>query len=58
MRVAAAALVLMLAAAGCGQKGALYLREEPPPGFKPKVEPYKPVPYPKSSSERDGASDK
>jgi predicted small lipoprotein YifL len=55
MRTAAAAVVLAILAAACGQKGGLYLREEPPPGYKPKAEQYKPVPYPKSS-ERDGAS--
>lgn len=32
----------------CGQKGVLYLRDYPPPGIKPpKMETYKPVPYPK-----------
>jgi predicted small lipoprotein YifL len=45
------ALVLALAA-GCGQKGPLYLRDQPPPGVKPeKLEAYKPVPYPQ---EREG----
>lgn len=49
---------IALAAAGCGQKGPLYLRDRPPPGVKPpKPEPYKPVPYPKDT-ERDDASDK
>lgn len=34
-------------AAGCGQKGPLYLRESPPPGIKPaKPKPPEPVPYP------------
>lgn len=38
------ALVL---AAGCGQKGPLYLRDNPPPGIKPAKPPApKPVPYP------------
>jgi predicted small lipoprotein YifL len=32
----------------CGQKGPLYFRDSPPPGTKPpKVEAFKPVPYPK-----------
>jgi predicted small lipoprotein YifL len=32
---------------GCGQKGPLYLRDNPPPGVKPaKPAPVKPVPYP------------
>ena len=38
---------IAIAAAGCGQKGPLYLRDKPPPGVKPeKTESYKPVPYP------------
>lgn len=61
---------LSLAALGCGQKGALYLRDAPPPGVKPPgVQNYKPVPYPKDApkdaqkdapqgSERDGAVEK
>jgi predicted small lipoprotein YifL len=61
---------LLLAVAGCGQKGPLYLRDAPPPGVKPSaVRDYKPVPYPKDApkdaptdtpqgSERDGASGK
>ena len=41
------ATVLSLAALGCGQKGPLYLRDNPPPGVKPeKRDTYKPVPYP------------
>jgi predicted small lipoprotein YifL len=40
------ALVAMLAS-GCGQRGPLYLRDQPPPGVTvPKSEPYEPVPYP------------
>jgi len=53
MRVASA-VVLALFATACGQKGGLYLREEPPPGYKPKAETYKPVPYPESL-QPDGA---
>ena len=53
---------LSLAALGCGQKGPLYLRDNPPPGVKPQsVQDYKPVPYPKDASqgsERDGAAGK
>lgn len=42
---------VLVLAAGCGQKGPLYLSEEPPPGAKlPKPEPYKPVPYPKGDA--------
>ena len=34
-------------AAGCGQKGPLYLRDNPPPGVRPAKPPAaKPVPYP------------
>lgn len=42
-----AALLVLLGSSGCGQRGALYLRESPPPGFKPPKPPvYTPVPYP------------
>jgi predicted small lipoprotein YifL len=41
------AALLTLAAAACGQRGPLYLRDNPPPGIKPPPPPaYKPVPYP------------
>ena len=51
-RLAALAISLLLLAAGCGQKGALYLRENPPPGVKPpNPEAYKPLPYPKEAGE-------
>lgn len=57
---------LSLAAVACGQKGPLYLRDNPPPGVKPPgAREYKPVPYPKNApadasqgSERDGAVEK
>ncbi len=55
------ALVLLAAllAAGCGQKGPLYLRDTPPPGVKPpRPEPYKPVPYPKEEPGEDEGADK
>jgi predicted small lipoprotein YifL len=48
MRTVLPAVLLALAIAGCGQKGDLYLRDKPPPGFKPKAETYKPVPYPEN----------
>jgi predicted small lipoprotein YifL len=47
MRLLALAVVLTLLAAGCGQKGPLYLSDSPPPGVKPlKPAAPKPVPYP------------
>jgi len=47
MRLRLLLAALMLAAASCGQRGPLYLRDAPPPGVKlPPPEPYKPVPYP------------
>lgn len=47
MRAAAVFLAALILAAGCGQKGPLYLRDKPPPGVKPpKSDAYKPVPYP------------
>jgi predicted small lipoprotein YifL len=43
-----------LAAAGCGQKGPLYLRDKPPPGVKPaKPKAYEPVPYPREPLEEE-----
>jgi len=48
--VAACALL----AAGCGQKGPLYLRDSPPPGVKPvKPRAYEPVPYPQEPREEE-----
>jgi len=50
------AVSLLLLAAGCGQRGALYLRDNPPPGVKPaKPEAYKPLPYPKEAGEDESA---
>ena len=49
-----ACFVLFLLAAGCGQKGPLYLRESPPPGVRPaKPKPYEPVPYPADLREEE-----
>jgi predicted small lipoprotein YifL len=46
-----AALVLV---AGCGNRGPLYLRDNPPPGVKTeKRDTYKPVPYPPAAPEED-----
>lgn len=47
---------LALAAAACGQRGPLYLRDKPPPGVKPeKRDTYKPVPYPPHASDEEEA---
>lgn len=53
------ALAVALFAAGCGQRGPLYLRENPPPGMQsPPPQPYQPVPYPRDTrkSGPDGAA--
>ena len=53
-RRVALALLVTLPVRACGQRGPLYLRDEPPPGVKPeRPAPYKPVPYPPDES-RDG----
>jgi predicted small lipoprotein YifL len=47
MRSLALVAAVVLLAAACGQRGPLYLRDEPPPGVTPpKAESYQPVPYP------------
>jgi len=52
------AVSIAFALAGCGQKGPLYLRDNPPPGVKPKkAEPYQPVPYPTDAAPAGAASD-
>jgi len=50
-------LLAVLLAAGCGQRGDLYLRQNPPPGVKPPRDVYTPVPYPQAPSKRDGDGD-
>jgi len=56
MRRAALTLLAVLLVAACGQKGPLYLRDNPPPGVKPpKPEAYKPLPYPKEAGENDAS---
>jgi predicted small lipoprotein YifL len=53
MRIIALVVAAALLAAGCGQRGPLYLRDKPPPGVKPpKPAAYQPVPYP-ADAERD-----
>jgi predicted small lipoprotein YifL len=52
MRFLAVWVALALAATGCGLRGPLYLRDNPPPGLKPAKPPaVKPVPYPDSYSD-------
>lgn len=52
--VAALGAVALALGAGCGQRGPLYLRDNPPPGVKPeKRDTYKPVPYPRSTGEEE-----
>lgn len=47
MRSFALVAAAVLLAAACGQRGPLYLRDQPPPGVTPpKAETYEPVPYP------------
>ena len=44
----------LAAVAACGQRGPLYLRDNPPPGVKPeKRDTYKPVPYPPQAPEEE-----
>ena len=55
MRLLALVAAMALAAGACGQRGPLYLRDQPPPGVKTeKRDTYKPVPYPPSQSEEEG----
>ena len=52
-------LLVFLLTASCGQKGPLYLRDNPPAGVKqPRPEPYQPVPYPKDAGEDEQGADK
>jgi len=59
MRAALLFLLLAGLAFGCGQRGELYLRANPPPGVKPpKTDAHKPVPYPQPVGEDTGAAKK
>jgi predicted small lipoprotein YifL len=54
MRLFALVAAMALAAGACGQRGPLYLRDNPPPGVKPeKRDTYKPIPYPRSTGEEE-----
>jgi len=47
MRSLALVAAAVLLAAACGQRGPLYLRDQPPPGVTPPpADTYQPVPYP------------
>jgi predicted small lipoprotein YifL len=47
MRLLALIVSAALLAAACGQRGPLYLRDQPPPGVTVrKADTYEPVPYP------------
>jgi predicted small lipoprotein YifL len=46
------ALTVWALLASCGQKGPLYLRDNPPPGVRPaKPKPYEPLPYPREPAQ-------
>ena len=52
MRLLLIVAAMALAAGACGQRGPLYLRDNPPAGLKPeKRDTYKPVPYPRQPAE-------
>jgi len=56
MHPLAIAVAAVLLVAACGQRGPLYLRDQPPPGVKPpKTEAYQPAPYP---ADADRSSEK
>ena len=56
MRPAILVVSFVMLAAGCGQRGDLYLRDKPPSGVKPpKPEVYAPLPYPKDAGEDESA---
>jgi len=58
MRSAFLALLVLLFCAACGQKGPLYLRDNPPSNVKPpKPDPFKPQPYPNEAGGDDAADD-
>jgi hypothetical protein len=51
-------LALAVLASSCGQRGDLYLRDNPPPGVRGEKPPaYKPVPYPKEAAEEKAAGE-
>jgi hypothetical protein len=47
-------VIVAFGTCACGQRGDLFLRDNPPPGYKSPSEIYKPVPYPEDdASERE-----
>lgn len=53
MRFLLIGVAVALLAAGCGQRGALYLGDNPPPGVSAgKADRFKPVPYPREETEK------
>ncbi len=56
MRIIVLIVAAALLAAGCGQRGPLFLRDKPPAGVKPPKPPaLQPVPYP---ADADGDAEK
>lgn len=56
MRIIVLIVAAALLAAGCGQRGPLFLRDKPPAGVKPpKPSAFQPVPYP---ADADGDAEK
>ena len=59
MRFLLVGVSVALLAAGCGQRGPLYLRDSPPAGVTApeKGERYKPVPYPREEQRNEQQRD-
>ena len=51
MRFLLFGVAVALLATACGQKGPLYLRDNPPANQRPDKERFKPVPYPREQGE-------
>ena len=51
MRFLVLGVAVALLATGCGQKGPLYLRDNPPPGQKAAKERHKPAAYPREAEQ-------
>ncbi|MDH4188888.1 MAG: lipoprotein [Betaproteobacteria bacterium] len=58
MRGVLVVLTIVMMVAACGQKGPLYLRDQPPAGVKPqKKDSYQPKPYPEEANKHDVSID-